>query len=250
MDKLAQKILFKTYWQSTGWTDRNFRSTPLVDFEYAKSKSVMFDPITLSWRDLRDACRTLIAEIPLQKITDAFLSSLSTKRADLRSGIASYANITRLLALSEHEQQKHFFNVSLDDDLSVLNFERIKWGGIRHSKPLYNFIDLTILKTETVTTPTQQDIATFNSILNTIRQAAPTDTAAKLRDHLKAVWPVSKGERDIMLEILGCCDILETLNFDRAVHGQSDFVFVVSWRGEDRYNQQKLDHYFAPYGVR
>ena len=249
MDKLAKNILFKTYWQSTGWTDRNYRSTPLADFEYARSKGVMFDPIKMSWQDLKTGCRKLVTEIPLQQITDAFLSSLSTKRIDLRSALASYANINRLL-VSNKEDENYFFDVGEDDDLSVLNFERIKWGGVRHRNPLYNFIDLSILKTETVPAPTQQDIDIFNAILNTIRQTAPTDTAGMLRDQLKAVWPVAKGERDIMLEILGCCGILETLDFDRFVPGRSDWVFVVCWRGEDQYNQEKLAHYFSQYGIK
>jgi hypothetical protein len=245
MDKKAKEILFKTYWTSGGWTDKDSRHTDPKDFEYAKSKGLMFDPIVLSRKKFKSACEKLVSTFPVKKAAAAFLSSLTNKRADHRSGIASYTNLKTLL----HEGDEYFYDIDEDDDINVLSFERIKWGGVRHSQSLYNFIDLTILQDEVITEPTKPDIELFKNILRTIDKSNPTDTASVLRENLKQVWTVSKDERGTLLEILGCCGILETLNHDRKEPHKHDWNFVTSWRGEDKYNKQKVKRYFGKYGV-
>ena len=52
VDRRALKVLFDTYWTSAGWRDERSRSTPPVDFEYAKQAGVMFDPIRVSHDDI------------------------------------------------------------------------------------------------------------------------------------------------------------------------------------------------------
>jgi len=245
MDKKAKDILLKTYWSSAGWTDRKTRTTDPEDFEYAKSKGLMFDPIILTYQELRLECETLLENFPVKKATSAFLSSLTNKRCDFRSGLASYANLTELLK----EGDKYFYDVDEEDDLNVLNFERIKWGGVRHGQSLYNYLDLTILLTEDVPEPTKNDIDIFKNILQTIDNSSPTDTASILREKVKDVWGVSKSERARLLEMLGCCGILETLNFDRREPSKHDWDFVTYWRGEDKYNRGKVIEYFGDFGI-
>ena len=48
MDKKAKSILFKTYWTSQGWK-HEFETDP-TDFDYAKSKGLMFDTISMSMK--------------------------------------------------------------------------------------------------------------------------------------------------------------------------------------------------------
>lgn len=243
MDKKAKNILFKTYWTSKGWIDRESRKTTPEDFEYAKSKGLMFDPIILTYQEFKAECERLVSNFPLKRATDAFLSSLTNKRTDWRSGIASYANLINLLK----EGDTYFYDIDEDDDINVLNFERIKWGGVRHGNALYNYLDLKILKDEIVAEPTNEDIDIFKNILNAIDKSESTDTASMLREKIKAVWNVSKNERGTLLEILGCCGILETLNYDRKEPGRHDWNFVTYWRGEDKYNKQKVEEYFGEY---
>lgn len=243
MDKKAKDILFKTYWTSAGWTDRETRKTNPEDFAYAKSKGLMFDPIILTHQEFKSECEKLLSTFSIKKATSAFLSSLTNKRADLRSGIASYANLTSLLK----EGNKYFYDIDEDDDINVLNFERIKWGGVRHGQALYNYLDLKILQTEIITEPTIIDIEIFKSILQTIDNSSPTDTAIMLREKIKEVWNVSKSERGTLLEILGCCGILETLNYDRKEPSKHDWAFVTLWRGEDKYDKQNVKKYFGEY---
>ena len=87
MDKKAKKILFETYWSSQGW--KSERTTNAADFEYAKSKGLMFDNITISLADLKPKLKVLLDETPIDKVVNAFLSSMTNKRLDWRSGVAS-----------------------------------------------------------------------------------------------------------------------------------------------------------------
>src|SRR5689334_14844744 len=82
------------------------------------------------------------AAVTRQEVTAAFLASLSTRRLDWRSALGSYA-VARHLPDHPHRGPasgrycttcgssggpKH----AGPHDLSVLNFERLKWGGVRH----------------------------------------------------------------------------------------------------------------------
>lgn len=97
MDQKAKNILFKTYWSSRGRKDERF--TPPDDFLYAKEKGVMFDPLTISHDDCVKKIIEIANTITLEQIAKAFLSSLSTRRLDWRSGISSYY-IAKLLPLT------------------------------------------------------------------------------------------------------------------------------------------------------
>ena len=82
MDKRAVDILFSAYWSAKGWKqDRNIAPG---DFEYAKAKGVMFEPVLLnhdqlvSWalkaRDLNNR----------KAIANAFVFSLGTRQLQYR----------------------------------------------------------------------------------------------------------------------------------------------------------------------
>ena len=247
MDKKAKDILFKTYWTSNGWTIDENRRTELADFVYAKDRDLMFDPLTISKADLLNKLQTIVTAISIKKVTDAFLCSLTNKRLDWRSGLASYSNAQRLLI--DNKVHDFYLGHGNNIDLNVLNFERIKWGGVRHNNGMYNWLDLMLLDKENVPTPTEQDIDTLKSILSLIDKSEADETPSKLRDRLKEVFKGSKYERHILLEILGCADILKPSRFDRKEPGKHDWTFVLYWRGEDKYDKQKVRQYFEEYGV-
>ena len=96
----------------------------------------------------------------------------------------------------------------INSDLNVLNFECIKWGGVRHGD--------------------------FPSVLRD-----------KLKDipNLKS----NKGERSVILEILACIGVLNPGSYDRATSGKHDWTFVEYWRGEDGYDIKAVDKYFGKY---
>lgn len=90
MDKKAKKILFETFWKAGGWIDSKDRQLDETDFHYAKSKGLMFDPITIHHDDCINQLLDLIDQISEESIIKAFLSSLSTRNLAHRSAIASY----------------------------------------------------------------------------------------------------------------------------------------------------------------
>jgi hypothetical protein len=244
VDKKAKKILFQTYWSAQGW-NREYKIEP-EDFEYAKSKGLMFDPITISKEEIIARLNTITNEISLKKITDGFLCSLTNNRLDWRSGLASFANAKRLLENIDIDQR--LYSDGKDKDLNVLNFERIKWGGVRHAEGLYNLMDLELLHNETIPEPSNNDIEIFKSILAKLENAEPNETPSAFRDKLSDVFNKSKYERAALMEILGCAEIIKSLSFDRKVAHKNDWTFCTYWRGEDKYNKTNLKIYFRNYG--
>ena len=73
MDKKAKNILFKTYWKN-GWIDDNERQTNPVDFEYAKSKGLMFEPLTISHDQCLEKIFEILPAISIDKVATAFLT--------------------------------------------------------------------------------------------------------------------------------------------------------------------------------
>jgi hypothetical protein len=247
MDKKAKEILFKTYWSSAGWIEpENIRTDP-ADFEYAKQKGLMFDPLTITKAELITELKNTLKEVSLKMVTDAFLCSLTNKRLDWCSGLGSYANAKRLL--TQQNFPDYYFGEGTNQDISLINFERIKWGGVRHAYGLYNLIDLKLLNKEEIPIPSKPEIEIFKNILKVIESSQFGDTPSKLRDNLKEVFKVSKDERHIVMEILGSAEILRPLRHDRKEPGKHDWRFVLHWRGEDKYDKNIVNYYFGRYGI-
>lgn len=252
VDSKAKKILFNTYWSSAGWRDPYYVSNE--DFEYAKSKGIMFDPINMKHDDiLKDAIkmRNSVKESDLVK---GFLASLSNRDLRLRSAIQSYFNLKDLSIHSfqagKHdlhyicaicEQQKETKNF----DLNVLNFERFKWGGVRNLDILYNLFDLSLFKKMTIPEPTEEDISIMKDILDCIESSPVQDNHKKLEKRLSKVIKTNKNEREKLVEILGGFEILEPQTYDKTDRHQYDWAILKQWRGSDKYNKEQLKKKFG-----
>ena len=247
VDKKAKKILFNTYWSSNGWINDDERNISQDEFIYAKKKGLMFEPFSISKNELLKRLKELFNSIPQKLVTDAFLSSLTNKRLDWRSALASYANVQRILSNPNYDE--YLLGYGENEDLNVLNFERIKWSGVRHNSGIYNFLDLTLLLKDEITEPKKDDILIFKNILKTIDNSAIGETPSILRDRLSESIKASKNERHSLMEILGCAEILEPLDFNRKEPGKHDWTFPLYWRGEDKYNKTNVERYFSEYGI-
>ncbi|WMW82040.1 hypothetical protein RF679_07065 [Undibacterium cyanobacteriorum] len=264
MDKRALKILFDSYWSPQGWKPDAKRGPSSEDFAYAKSKRLMFDPIELNHDRILKQLSNSIERLNRRKVADAFLASLSTRRLDWRSALGSYAVFQHLpphtAQINEHRCS--VCGVYLHEhtaDLNVLNFERFKWGGVRHTQVIYAAFDLGLLLESPIPTPTAEDIQLFRTMLSAINAAPSNLTSAALQSHFAKVLKSNKAERDVIVAILGFCGILGT----HAHPGFSD-AFVPSdkrdipdrhfvdmpypacwWRGDAGINQTKLEEYFG-----
>jgi len=261
MDKKAKQILTKTFWQTGGW-----KSGPPVlqgeDFEYARSQGVMFDPLTITHDELVQRLHELHQRITLEQVSEAFLHSLSTRRIHLRSALSSWA-LTAELPLHTYEQRQsvHANTSSCGDcnfhrlmsdrsyvntDLNVLNFERIKWGGVRLNWLLYCWLDLELFSREEPAAATQEDVWLFRQMLEQVNQCDPADSARKLEKRWKDIFPSSKYERDAVMEILGYAGILKTQDTPRIGRGgDNDFSSMAVWQGQDRYEAGAVAYYFG-----
>jgi len=275
LDKKAKDILFKTYWKNgCGWIDRKERKISDEDSAYAKSKGLMFDPIAeLSHDECIEKIVEILSKISKDKVSKAFLSSLSTRRLDWRSGLASYFIAEQLPPhkytpeVSGHSYENgvmvrtHYscgiccgskygvtgYEIYKNEDLNILNFERIKWGGVRHGDLIYTLFDLEQFYLTEIPEPTAEDIAVFRSILAVVNSSLSADSPRTLEKNLSTVIKSAKGERDVLIEILACVGILKPLSFNRPQRAKNDWVFAEFWRGEDGYNQEAVDRFFGKY---
>ena len=263
-DKQALKILFDTYWSSAGWHRDRDRMTSPHDFEYAKQHGVMFDPIVMSHDQVVNELISSVKLITKQQVANAFLASLSTRRLDWRSALGSYAVFQQLRHHDEEIDQRQcvvcgIFTQFEMEDVNVLNFERWKWGGVRHDQPFYAFRDLQLFMKEAAPTPTAEDLRIFENLLLAINAAPTNTTAAALQSHFSNVLKSNKGERDRIIAILGFCGILATaehpgysdrfvLNRERRLpnHHFLDMSYPACWwRREAGVNQTRVDEYFG-----
>ncbi|MBU5352822.1 hypothetical protein KQI74_11040 [Paenibacillus barcinonensis] len=297
MDKKAVKILMNTFWKS-GWKSP---CGPFSgeEFEYAKSKGIMFDPITITHDEIVQRLHSLHQEPALkEQVITAFLHSLSTKKVHLRSALSSWA-LTRNMPLHTFGERPalhantsscgdcNFLRIQSDEnyvdaDLNVLNFERFKWGGVRHGWLLYCLMDLELLLQERIDNDsnrnsnsnagmnnnynksdinssrnsnnvspfevTAEDQAILAQLLEAAQTGDPKDSARSLEKKWKECLPSSKQERDALLEIWAAAGILVAGDTTRNRKGGShDFVFAATWQGDDGYHARNVLEYFGPY---
>lgn len=265
MDDRALKILFDTFWSPSGWKPEAMRGLSPDDFAYAKSKGVMFDPVTLEHDQALDELSRVIDQLDKHTVVDAFLASLSTRRLDWRSALGSYAVFQNLTRHSPSSSDGRccdicgFYLGQFERNLNVLNFERHKWGGVRHQQVDYALFDLRLFLNEKVRQPTKEDIDIFSNIMTAIA-TAPTDvTSAKLHSCFAKLIKSNKAERDIIVAILGYCGILGTPEHpgftDSFIAARErripDRRFVDMpypacwWQGTVGVNEEKLRKYFG-----
>lgn len=94
----AFKILTDHFWTLQGWRRKEDRHISNEDFEYAKAKGMMFDPVYLTHDETVEQASTAVRAIKKSDVVDAFVASLSTRRLDIRSALGSYAVLMNLEA--------------------------------------------------------------------------------------------------------------------------------------------------------
>ncbi|WP_156320341.1 hypothetical protein [Brevundimonas sp. AAP58] len=213
LDKRASDILLNTYWSSNGW-----RRDPTVapdDFNYAKSKGLMFDPVRLSHDQAILAALNAASAVGQEDVANAFIASLGSRRLDLRSCLGSYAVVRHL---REHRMSARngpgcdycgeYDHDKAALDLNVLSFERIKWGGVRHSQPSYIAFDLDTLRKTPRPSPSARDFAMLKLILHVAASMPPAARLSDLDKALAKVLPSNSAERRVLIGILGYAGII------------------------------------------
>ncbi len=264
MDKQALQILFNTYWSSSGWKpEKDRHNLSPEDFAFAKSKELMFDPVKLDHAETLNKLSTSIRSLNKRIVADGFLSSLSTRRLDWRSALGSYAVFQNLPAHIPTKDGRRcnicgFYLNDSEHDLNVLNFERFKWGGVRHDDLVYAAMDLDLFLKNTPPPPTVEDIQIFRNIVSEIANS-PKVSSAALHTSFSKTLKSNKSERDFLIAIFGFCGILGTpehpgftdsfVPFNRRELPDRHFVDMPYpacwWRSDIGINQSRLKEYFG-----
>lgn len=218
MDK-GLKLLFATYWNGGMW---GHKAPTAEDYAQAKAEGYMFDPAPIRTHDetLREL-RNVLMKISPADVANAFLYSLSTRQLQYRSALGSYYYA---VSIPDHSHDKpgccYFCNWRQMDDVSspeqefggynVFNFERYKWGGVRHTHPEYALFDLEQFLLLPKVSPTQADWEILKSILHTMEELPSTKKAGAYRELItkKKLLKSNKNEVEILLGILGVCGVL------------------------------------------
>ncbi len=259
IDKKAKKILFNYFWKN-GWIDDKKIFINDDDFLYAKEKGLMFDFFDeiINHDDLIKNIKNLIDEIDFNNTIKAFLCSLSTRALHLRSFISSYylAKKIRIHSyLNNNEYCKECYKYYVLGDnfnlkyRNVYNFEKFKWGGVRLEYLSYIYFDLSEFKKLNFDelNPTKEDIQIFNRILKQIDSYnIKNHSVNKMEKTLKDIFPSSKYERIILLEILSYLDILEAKE-EREYRDTELSEKLMNWRGGDSYNKINAVNIFQEY---
>lgn len=254
IDERAKRILFERHWSPRGWIDEPLRRTSDEDRAYATRAGMMFAPLTIDHDALLDELSALAGGLSLDAAAGAFLASLSARRLDLRSGLAS---LVLARSLEDHALRPApgsgsrcarcgAFGRYENEDLDVLNFERHKWGGVRRSDPLYLRLDLAELQRALPAAPTPEDLRIFARVLEIVANSAPRDTPAKLSKGLADALPSTKAERDALVEVLAASGVLVA---SREGLGCGDFECAAAWRGADGYDASAVRRLFGAHCV-
>ncbi|MEW9310056.1 hypothetical protein [Labrys neptuniae] len=261
-DKRALEILTSMFWSSSGW--KRAPSVSPEDFAYAKAQGLMFDPVEFSHDEVVDAVVNAVAGTSRKAIAHAFISSLGSRRLDLRSAMGSYAVG---LHMKTHSKAVCCGNQSCaycgaydkaNADLNVLSFERIKWGGVRHDNPRYIAFDLEAFAASESVAPKEADYLILRSVLNVAKSMPPTARLGDLERALSKLLPSNNAERRILIGILGYAGILvdpsrpdfrrqfvSSAERERTPWHKDDWPYPVQWwNGSCGVNQAAIDEWF------
>lgn len=263
-DPRAIKILFDMHWTSKGWRKKRLKLSK-ADTKIAKDAGVIFDPAVVTHDDLCKSTIAAIRSIDKRAVADAFVVSLCTRQLELRSALGSYAVFHHM---EDHQEPPDDPPCSICGeysgngdkvDFNVLNFERFKWGGVRHQQPVYASLDLKQFQLIPRLYPTPSQVDTFKALLMVIEAAPSKTTANALEKYLGRVVDSNKSERSLIIEILGYCGVLvhsKYLSYRNefvtceytSVHFKwmSDLNFPACfWRRTDGINQEALHYWFG-----
>ena len=262
-DKQALKILLDTYWTPEGWRgDRTIRAS---DREYAIRHGVMFEPAQLDHDKTLSRVSEMCASITPAAVGSSFLASMSARQPYLRSAMGSYS-VGRVRPSHAFEPNargiycKHCSlplhpDASTAEDLDVLSFERIKWGGVRHSQAAYQWFDLQQFLERQPPTPTSEDVALFRDTLKIVATLPPDATAGAYAKAIRTTFPSNLSERRKFIEVLsltgifaypGYGDVFDSTQppSDRPYRDSDWGIPAMYWRARDGVNAERLREYF------
>lgn len=271
--KQAKKILFKSHDIKivNGRAANSFITED--EFEYAKSKGLMF-PFrkTVSHKECLERLSDAVSKITAEDVANAFLYSLSSRELQYRSALGSYW-YAKAIPYHECDSQNTKCDVCMWDtynDLScskeykneynTLNYERYKYGGVRHTYAQYALFDLEEFLKLPKVEHTKEDIEILYRIFECVYELEPKNKAGSLQKLIssKKILKSNKNEISTILDIFGICGILESKEhhcYDEGFYDcinrnppelTNDYAYPVNWwRAQDGINKERVKVVFG-----
>lgn len=219
-----------------------------------------------------------VRRIKLDQVVEAFVYSLSSRRLDLRSALASYI-VGRTLPIHSFHQH-HLANFPLCSvcgsgffggrraDWNRFSFERHHWGGVWIHDPYYIAFDLEQFAAGDHPTASVTDWSRMRDLLAVIREtsaANPELRPGDLAKQLHTAIPASnESQRRRLITTLSVVGILETrrnpsfrrgwIDFDARPdppEWKSNWFYPAGfWRGADGIDQSAVDEFFHELSIR
>jgi hypothetical protein len=234
--------------------------------EYARKAGYVFEPRAMTHDQAVAWLLRVRASVSRKEVTDAFLASLGSRRLEWRSALGSYA-VARRFPDHRHSGPAARYCATCGypggptdtgpEDLSILNFERFKWGGVRHLEPVYAALDLELFSRADKPVPRAEDLAIMERIVGVVRGMAPDARLDHLQRAVGKHLASAKDERCVLIQILGYCGILQDPDHpgflegfrdysDRCEGGRGDWTYPVEhWRGRHGVNGEALAFWFG-----
>jgi hypothetical protein len=264
----GKKILLSSFWSSKGWSETEITDE---EFELCKKQGYMFDPpVDVTHEEFFSKLDDVLDKVDPKDVANAFLFSLSTRELEYRSALGSYWYAVSIPEKIKKENpylcgwsRWSDFQLKRSSGYNVLNFERYKWGGVRHTKPKYALFDLEQFLLLPKVTPKDEDIRILKEILSCVSELKPSDKVGALQKTItsKKIFSSNKSEVQIMLDILGICGVLSSADHpcyaDKfapcdgsrdPVESKNDYAYPVNrWYAKDGINLNRLKIVFDGY---
>ena len=266
-DARARTILFNTFWTSAGWKRERDRTADPADLAYAQAAGYMYEPLGGTHDEWVARACAAADRVTLAEAASAFVGSLGSRQLAARSALGSIATVRHLaphaFALWPGAAACGvcgLYGTDRPEDLSVLNFERHKWGGVRHGSPIYAWLDLDVFARSARPVETARDVDILNRVLDTARGASPDARPADLERAIAPLLLSTKDERRVLLEVLALAGILATPDCPGLLEtwvpiterqppskpSKNDWAYpMFSWRGSSGVNEAAAREVFG-----
>jgi len=266
MNPKATKILTSHSWGSNSWKSDSDSTQTEDQKSFAKWHVAMFDPPHWTHDEVIEFALRHLQYVDTISISNAFVASLETRELSYRSAFGSFSTLRHIQAHEFEGKGIHcrycgeYANSEQKPiNLNVLNFERTKWGGVRHLHPVYAGFDLSLFRELPPIAPSPKAIEILKKILEVIDEAPEEATSAQLEKIIGKTLKSNKSEREVLIAILGFSGVLEIedhkgfLNqFIRADRRELPFRRFVDmpypscwWTGKSRINPEAVNFWFG-----
>lgn len=216
-DERAVKLLTKACWSSTGWKSK-LDLTP-QELAYLKSAGFAPDKRELTHDECLAWALDVLQRTSRDRVRKAFVWSLTSRQLEYRSALGSLAY---LHSMPNHtfERARRFSSeicatcgsgkkcTVTQKDFIILNFERHKWGGVRHDDLEFMAFDLEMFARLPEVSPSAQDWQALQSMIHAAGEASTGKSVGALKKAIRTIVKSNDAEADTLCHILSYVGIL------------------------------------------